>query len=275
VILSQQDRENFSRLVAALGPWLDQIVVVGGWAYRFYRLIPIAQQLEYPPVVTLDADVALPSRLATADIDLRQRLLAQGFHEEVLGHHQPPVTHYHLGPRAGGFYVEFLTPLIGSPYKRNQESKSTMRVAGVVSQSLRHVDLLLRSPWLVHLDKTTEFPKSGSAAVQIANPVTFIAQKLLIYAKRPSGDQAKDILYIHDTIEIFGGSLERLRDEWHNNVRKHLPGKIILSINRTVKTLFQEVNDPIREAAIMAVGRRLSPSQIVDVCRIGLTRILS
>lgn len=152
MILSQQDRENFSRLVAALGPWLDQIVVVGGWAYRFYRLIPIAQQLEYPPVVTLDADVALPSRLATADIDLRQRLLAQGFHEEVLGHHQPPVTHYHLGPRAGGFYVEFLTPLIGSPYKRNQESKSTMRVAGVVSQSLRHVDLLLRSPWLVHLD---------------------------------------------------------------------------------------------------------------------------
>lgn len=146
MILSHQDRENFSRLVNALDPWLGRIVIVGGWAYRLYRLHPVAQRLDYPPIVTLDADVAMPSRLPASDPDLRQRLLAHGFQEELLGHHQPPVTHYHLGAGSGGFYVEFLAPLIGSPYQRNQKSKSTTKVAGVISQNLRHVDLLLHSP---------------------------------------------------------------------------------------------------------------------------------
>jgi hypothetical protein len=41
-------------------PWLDQLVVVGGWAHRQYRLHTFAQQLRYEPLATLDADIALP-----------------------------------------------------------------------------------------------------------------------------------------------------------------------------------------------------------------------
>ena len=275
MILSEQDRENFTRLVAALDPWLGRIVIVGGWAYRLYRLHPVAQQLEYPPIVTLDADVALPSRLPAGDPDLRQRLLSHGFQEELLGHHQPPVTHYHLGSGAGGFYVEFLTPLIGSGYKRNRKPNSTMRVAGVVSQNLRHLDLLLHSPWSIDLGKTAEFRKAWSAMVHIANPAAFIAQKLLISASRPAGDRAKDILYIHDTIETFGSSLDQIRTEWHDNLRKHLHSNATRSINQAIKSLFGEVNDLIREAALMAIGRRLVPRQIANVCETGLTRIFS
>lgn len=86
-------RAGFSRLVAALTPWLDRVVVIGGWAHRLYRLHPQAQAVEYAPLTTLDTDVAIPAELPTTTEDLRQRLLAQGFTEERLGDDQPPVTH--------------------------------------------------------------------------------------------------------------------------------------------------------------------------------------
>ena len=35
------DVEYFARLVEALDPWLDQVVIIGGWAHRLYRLHPL------------------------------------------------------------------------------------------------------------------------------------------------------------------------------------------------------------------------------------------
>lgn len=29
---------GFSRLITALDPWLDRVVIVGGWAHRLYHL---------------------------------------------------------------------------------------------------------------------------------------------------------------------------------------------------------------------------------------------
>jgi hypothetical protein len=42
------DIEHFSRLIDTLRPWLDQVVIIGGWAHRLYRLHPLAQPLGYP-----------------------------------------------------------------------------------------------------------------------------------------------------------------------------------------------------------------------------------
>jgi hypothetical protein len=35
--------EPFVRLIEALEPWLEQVVFIGGWAHRLYRLDPRAQ----------------------------------------------------------------------------------------------------------------------------------------------------------------------------------------------------------------------------------------
>jgi hypothetical protein len=69
----------FARLVEALDPWLSQIVIIGGWAHRLYRLDPRAQKLAYPPLTTLDSDVAVPVKLEVKEPNIRQRLLAAGF----------------------------------------------------------------------------------------------------------------------------------------------------------------------------------------------------
>ena len=60
--------EYFARLVDALDPWIDRVVIIGGWAHRLYRLHPLAQPLDYEPLGTFDADVAVPldlTRLAS------------------------------------------------------------------------------------------------------------------------------------------------------------------------------------------------------------------
>ena len=84
---------QFARLASALQPWLGQIVIIGGWAHRLYRLHPQAQELDYAPLMTLDADVALPAKLPAPAQDIRERLLANGFTAEFLGDARPPATH--------------------------------------------------------------------------------------------------------------------------------------------------------------------------------------
>ena len=160
---SFQDRDAFKRLVAALEPWLDHVVIIGGWAHRLYRLHPHAQELTYPPLTTLDADVAVPADLPAREQDIRARLVAQGFTEEFLGEDQPPATHYHLGGESSGFYAEFLTPLVGGEYDRKHRRKATVEITGIVSQKLRYIELLLRHTWSI------DFESDGSAT-RILNP---------------------------------------------------------------------------------------------------------
>ena len=74
---------SFARLVESLSPWLDQVVVIGGWAHRLHRLHPAAQALDYAPLTTLDADVALPTRFRVAGQELYDRLTARGFEAEA------------------------------------------------------------------------------------------------------------------------------------------------------------------------------------------------
>jgi hypothetical protein len=68
-----RDPDLFTRLIAALEPWLGQVVIVGGWVHRLYRLHPHAQLLDYPPLSTLDADVAVPAQLPVGEQDIRAR----------------------------------------------------------------------------------------------------------------------------------------------------------------------------------------------------------
>lgn len=90
------DIAGFSRLITALDRWLDQVVIVGGWAHRLYHQHPYAQKLGVSPLMTLDADVALPPALPHQTPTIRDALVASGFEEEFRGDDMPPATHFHL-----------------------------------------------------------------------------------------------------------------------------------------------------------------------------------
>ncbi|MBZ5659882.1 MAG: nucleotidyltransferase domain-containing protein [Acidobacteriia bacterium] len=268
------ENEAFVRLVAAIEPWVEDIVIIGGWAHRLYRLHPEAQALDYAPLLTLDTDVAIPTRLSVKGQDLRERLIAGGFTEQRFGEDKPPATHYQLLDEESGFFAEFLTPLTGSEHGRSGKRKATKRIAGVVSQQLRYLEVLLHAPWTVDLDYSNGFPLEQKKKIRIANPVSFLAHKMLIYGKRGRAKSAKDILYIHDTLETFGAQLEELNAEWNQNIKQRIHPKGVRKIERAVADVFGEVNDAIREAARIDVARDLSAEVVCERCRFGLGQIL-
>ena len=264
--------EPFARLVEALDPWLGQVVIIGGWAHRLYRLHPRSQKLTYPPLTTLDSDIAVPAKIVVKGEEIRERLLARGFQEEFIGEDRPPATHYHFGGH-GGFYAEFLTPLVGGEHGREGERKATRKVGGVSSQQLRYVDILLVAPWSVRLHREVGYPFAPPKDVQVANPATFLAQKILIQSSRDRRDRAKDVLYIHDTIETFAGNLPELREVFENEIRPKLHAKRVAEVRSAARELFGGVNDTIREAVLMAAGRKLTAEALMETCRAGLGAI--
>ena len=268
------DTGDFSRLITALGPWLDQVVVIGGWAHRLYRLDPRAQELNFAPLMTLDADVAMPAGVRDGTPNIRELLREHGFEEDFRGDDVPPATHYRLGDGSSGFYAEFLTLLIGSSSSRSGKRKATQNLAGVNTQQLRYVDLLLRDPWVVRLP-ADDFHLPCDTQIQVANPVNYLTQKLLIHAKRDPDSRAKDILYIHDTLQVFGARLEDLREEWDFRTRPQLSTKARKTAETAPAWLFGTVTDSIRVAATMAVGRRLAPESVHDACAYGLQQIMA
>jgi len=270
--MQPSDLGNFVQLIVALDPWLDHVVIIGGWAHRLYRLHPRAQELDYAPLMTLDTDVALPATLPAEGQSLRERLLASGFQEEFLGDHRPPVTHYRLGQEAAGFYAEFLTPLVGGPISRRGERKVTALIAGVATQRLRHLDMLLTDPWSIDLALTL-VTAGEPRRIRIPNPASFLAQKALVHARRTRGGRAKDVLYMHDTLEVFGARLAELRDEWTNTTAPGLHARTTGSVRKAARQLFGATSDTIREAALLAVGRNLSPEALRETCGRGFNEI--
>lgn len=260
---------RFERLIEALEPWLDRVVIVGGWTLPLLRLHPLAQPLPYAPLFTKDADVAVPFELRLESGDARERLLARGFHENFLGEDKPPVTHYQLGDD-DGFYAEFLTSLAGGEFKRGKKDV-TAKIVGVTAQKLRYLEILFIEPWSVALPRAQG--TAGVFNVRVVNPVSYIVQKLLVHAKRKPDDQAKDILYLHDTIELFAASLNELREVWTNRVSPALERRVSGRVYEARDRIFGEVTDLTRKAARMAAGRRLSPEALMETSRAGLQRL--
>jgi hypothetical protein len=264
--------EPFARLIDALDPWLDQVVIIGGWAHRLYRLDPRAQKLAYAPLTTLDSDIAVPSKIEAKETNIRERLLAAGFREEFIGEDCPPATHYHLGAQKG-FYAEFLTPLVGAAYDRSGKRKATREVGGISSQQIRYIDVLLLLPWRVSLDNAGGYPFEPGKRVQIANPVAYLAQKILNHRDRDPDDRAKDVLYIHDTIETFAGSLAELREVFAKEIGRDLHANQRNAVRGAADALFGSVNDTVRKAVLIAKGRGLVAQALIETCRAGLKAI--
>jgi hypothetical protein len=264
--------EAFSKFIVALEPWLGEAVLIGGWAHRLYRLDARARKLNYPPLTTLDGDVAVPPKLKEQEATVRERLLGAGFTEEFEGEDHPPATHYHYG-KGGGFYAEFLAPLVGSEYDRHGKRKATMEVGGVSSQLLRYIEILLVSPWSVALGEESGFPVSPKRTVQIANPASFLAQKILIHDQRDYRDKAKDLLYMHDTVEVFSENLEELRHIFRKDIVPHLHPRSVAELEQAGDRLFGKVDDATREASLMATGRTLSPERLAETAQAGLKEI--
>ncbi|MBK6846005.1 MAG: hypothetical protein IPG96_00160 [Proteobacteria bacterium] len=203
----RRDLSAFARAVEALEPYLKDLVFVGGWAHYLYTLRPEAGPVPFEPLRTEDADVAAPARLARGKEGIPELLTKAGFREHLSSDHTPPISEYVLGDDAGGFYLEFLAPLVGGEVKRGGRPDVTTTVGGVTAQTLRYLDILLTEPWQVTLTRDAGFPVARQRVISIPNPAAYVVQKMLVLPKRRPEKQGKDLLYVHDTFALLADSL--------------------------------------------------------------------
>ncbi len=265
------DLHAIAQLLEALRPWHRDLIIVGGWAHRLYRFDNKAAHLLYQPVRTRDADLAFGSR-ASLTGDIGAALKAADFHEVLSGDHTPPISEYRLGNEKGGFYAEFLAPLRGNGQRRDGRSHVATARAGITAQQVKHLDVLVQSPWILHLD-TKDVPLAGPIEVLLPNPVSFIAQKLLIQKHRKPEKRPQDVLYVHDTLELFGSEIELLRAIWRDDIRPTLPEATARTVEQLCQTHFATVTDVIRDAVRIPQDRVLVPERLQATCAYGLEEI--
>lgn len=270
------DAIAFARLVDALRPWLPTVVFAGGWAHRLYRQHPLAQPPKFPPLMTKDTDVALGEDAVAATAGIRDRLIEAGFVEDFSGDDRPPVTYYRFGDRSSTTFAEFMVPLSGGWNRRDGTPDVTVKVGGVNAQKLRFLELLLTAPWRIDLDPR-EFPIAAPTTVQLPNPASYLAQKILIHGYRNPAQRAKDMLYVHDTVDTFADALPELRRTWVDEVKPTLHANHARRVERAASALQGEISDEAREAALLAraAGRALDAERITQVCAYGLGEVFA
>ena len=99
-------------------------------------------------------------------------------------------------------------------------------------------------------------------------------QKLLIQKDRSAAKRAQDVLYIHDTIELFGAALPTLKALWDNSIQPTLPAKTARNVIALSSETFSEVTDVIRDAARIPQDRTLSAERLRAACQLGLMSIV-
>ncbi len=266
------DLEAFVRLAQALAPWSGQLVYVGGWAHRIHRLDPRANTPAHQAVFTKDTDLAFAAA-EPIEGDIKAALEKSGFKEQLSGESKPPLAHYTLGAESEGFYAEFLTPLAGSGMKRNGQQDATLEKAGITAQKIRYLDILLVDPWVVKLHPENT-PLKTPLDIQVANPLAFMVQKFLIQGQRPAKKRAQDILYMFDTIGLFGGQMEAFQKMWKEAIGPALGTSrdAVLKLNEST---FSMVTDDVRNAALIPQDRKLAADEIQSTCQFAFEQIFS
>lgn len=256
---ARRDLEAFARAVEALGPYLDDLVFVGGWAHYLYTLMPEAAPLGFTPLTTDDADIAAPLRLRVRGKTIPELLIASGFEQRLSGDHTPPVSEYTLGNEESGFYLEFLAPLEGGEVKRGGRVDVTTKVGGVTAQKLRHLDILLVQPWTVTLTADNGFPVPLPTTIRIPNPASYVVQKVLVLRKRHPRSQPKDVLYLHDTFAAFADAMPTIREAWEA-LRPEMSPAHVRSFQTRARSLISGTSDLLRGAARIAADRPRPPT---------------
>jgi hypothetical protein len=199
--------EDLALVVTALGAYAEDLILVGGWAHRLFGLHPWARARDWEPLRTNDVDFAVPLDLKERKTLLSALLEQAGFQVDVKSiHTKPPLTRY----RRSNLLVEFVADLKGSATTRKGEAKDVEARAGITAERLRYVYPLQLRPWS---------PPAGAgpavlAAVRVANPVTYLFQKILVNSRRSPPKDGGDLVYVADTLDVFGDHLDDLASEW-------------------------------------------------------------
>ncbi|MBI5435063.1 MAG: hypothetical protein HZA52_19670 [Planctomycetes bacterium] len=269
---SDPEAELLVALARVVGQAPERFVVIGGAAHKLFRSSELAQPVDFPALRTFDTDVAIDTSSKADAFRIDEQLRKFGFDEQRSGDTTPPVTR-HSSRSLPNHYIEFVTHRTGSGETRRGVGRPTEQIAGTVAQRLPHIDLLLRSPWTIELRASDDYDVGADTlSLRIANAASYLAQKLLVLAKRDERTRAKDLVYVHDALMIFAPVLDQLAELWK---QVEPPGsRRARNVARIARERGEIVNDDARRAVALleALDRptRPEPASFVAALNAGL-----
>ena len=198
-----------ARGLAAIGPYLDVVVVAGGWVPHIYELLYDASTAGRSPR-TRDIDLAVPRSVPVRSRSIDELLKGADFRCEFHSLDSPPVTKYVATQGEDEIEIEFITDAPGS------SEAAIMVQPDLTAQELHYVGLLLDGPWPVDLAGLTD--GEVDLTILVPRPGAFVFHKSLVFKNRRDRLKAeKDLYYIFFVIDTFpewrgaiDGELERL-----------------------------------------------------------------
>lgn len=234
---------------------------MGVWAHRLFHLHPWARPRPFAPLATNDVDFAVSPRAPRRGPTLGELLVAAGYapqHKSI--HTRPPLVRYQ---RSDGVMIEFIADLQGSAHDRKGNPKDVLEVAGITAEQLRFVYPLLVRPW------SPSAPAGAPilARARVANPVTYLFQKVLVSAGRQRPKDANDLLYLADTLDVFGDHLDELAAEWRAIVAAEAIRPTHVKRFQAAARGLSKVGDAHRRAARVAaaIGRARAPEELAAI----------
>lgn len=214
-----------ARGLGAIEPYLDVVVVAGGWVPHIYELLYDANTVGRSPR-TRDIDLALPRSVPVRDRSIDELLKDAGFRCEFHSLDSPPVTKY-VAVRGDddAIEIEFITDAQGS------SEAAIMVQPDLSAQELHYVGLLLESPWPVDLGGLTD--GEAELTILVPSPGAFVFHKSLVFKDRRGRLKAeKDLYYIFFVLDTFPewrdaiaeelGRLAGQKPAWFKKSRKNL-----------------------------------------------------
>src|SRR5690606_14239415 len=134
-------RTLLERAILALGPYLDELVLAGGFVPVFYRCAEWAAPVA-DAAPTFDIDWVAPTSLPVQRVPLREALESGGFVVIQDRGTRPPIQRFQPVEQgdatAAPAYLEFLTPLLGPATDRAGRPNSPVEIQSRVhAQALR------------------------------------------------------------------------------------------------------------------------------------------
>ena len=191
--VSESDLVSLLKTLDTLKPYLEDIVIVGGWVpylYRKYGAIPA----RHPSVRTGDIDIAVPNVVPDKGRTTIDELLSgAGYTTRIYGSNSGAVKYELDTPPTE---IEFITPEIGKP-----KEESIAVQSGLLAQPLRYLGILLDSTRQITITERLA-DLDFTAAVKVPTPAAFVFQKTLTSPlRRDKNKEAKDLYYIFDLLD--------------------------------------------------------------------------
>jgi len=230
---SRTDLLSLLKAMEVLAPYLDEIVIVGGWVPFLYNRYG-QMSSPHPLLRTMDIDVVVPRRVKERGrLTIDELLLRAGYEARIYGSDVPVVKYELASPVTE---IEFITPEIGKP------GKAVLTVQrGLTAQALRYVQILLENTKKIKISDTM-YGSDISLVVTVPLPGAFIYQKGLTLSPgshRSSAKVDKDLYYIFSFVDSFRGLRDPIPAEI-NSLRSRYAARWFRDFVKNLNAYFPE-----------------------------------